>query len=110
MKRNVSIQIYKNNRGPKYIFDIADVKTEQDIIEVKKAVQAIILSLLSKKRSSDTSKLQVDIAIKYNRMPEVYSMNVFDDEKLSNLKNEFLNNEKLKSLGLKQISLGKKLC
>lgn len=102
------IKILREGRiGPVHIFCIPlkhnDENIQRMIIE---AIEGIIDSVITK-AYNDNSALKVDIKVKYDTLNNVYSFMACEDKNLSNLKKLFLENEKLQSFGIQQLTLKK---
>ncbi len=98
MKKRMIINIYKNGKGPVLVFGI--ILDDSELLKVKEAIDDIIRELMSGEYNQAMERLKVDIAVKYSEQNDLFSMNVFDDDKLTRVKDCFLQHPVMQYYGI----------
>ena len=104
MKKRMKIDVYKNGSGPVLMFAI--MLDSDKLPNVKEAIDGIIRELMSGEYN-ELERLKIDISMKYSEQNDAFSMNVYDDDKLTRVKTCFMDNPVMKQYGIVDMKAGK---
>lgn len=101
----LQIKAYRDRRGPIFILSIPGI-THANRHQIERSIECVVSKVVGLCiESRDKPRLKVDLKIKYDQQSYKYSFCMFDDQKLSTLKNELLTNDILKNAGIKQMNV-----